>query len=200
MRAALTPFSALTKGGNDGDGSWVSELGLGSNDSQAAYAIYDVDKSSKAGTTPARLVLINYADGATTFNIPAPRSNVSQNWKDLSVMYLSGPSLDFSYDGNPGQGNVTWGGRTVVNGTWTLLDSEEDWVGYNQSMSCDSGCQVTLPKAGVAVAFVGEKFPSDQTDKKPAVHNQHGSSLKATAFSLLSLGLIVSWTVIVNLL
>jgi len=193
MRAALTPYSALSAGGSDGSGSWVVDVNLGEgNDAQAAYAIYDVDKSSKPGATPARLVLINYDDSPTTFSISSPPSNVSQSWQDISAIFLSAPSLDFSYDTNSSaQANVTWGGQTLVNGTWELLKTDQDWVGYNQTMTCSSGCQITLPKSGVAVVYVGTKFPASQIGKKLATGQGLTLRVPVSALLLCAVSLIV---------
>lgn len=198
-RAALTPFSAVSGGSSDGSGSWVTEIGLGDgHDTKAAYAIYDVDSSSKPTPTPARLVFINYEDNATTFDIPSPPSNVSQTWENLSAIYLSAPTLSFSYDNSPSaQQNVTWGGRTLVNGTWTLLSSNQSWVGYNQTVGCQSGCQVTIPGSGVVIVYVGSTLPSGQVGVQTKSSDK-GSAIGDTvvSYSRLFFGLVVSWVIL----
>ena len=198
-RAALTPFPALSGAGSDGNGSWVVEIGLGYGyDSQAAYAIYDVDQSSRPSSFPARLVLINYADNQTTFNIPSQSSNASQSWQNLSVIYLSAPSMNFSYDNNPSvEQNVTWGGRTLVNGTWTLLKSDQNWVGFNETMSCASGCQITLPNSGVAVAYVGANLPTDETGVKVAASGSISDFSRIYSIFAAMYGVIVSYILVV---
>jgi hypothetical protein len=189
MRAALTPYPVPSSGVSDGNGSWVVEVGLGDEcDSQAAYAIYDLDQSSLPRSTPARLVLINYAENGTTFDIQSPPPSVAQSWQDMSVIYLSGPSLNFSFDNSPSvQGNVTWGGRTLVNGSWVFVDSNQSWVGYNQTMACQSGCQVTLPSSGVAVAYVGVILPSSQGVKIAASGNNSVSLTSAVFWMLFTI-------------